>query len=421
MDEGRIQPIMDLIEATLDADITAQELADQAGYSLWHFCRLFQLEVGMPLMRYRTRRRLAHALWAISQGESVTGAALRYGFDTHAGFYKAFCREYGCSPTDYLKAHPAFMPWPLQLREEQYLMLTHENWKKALAAWNLAELPLSPIVCEPTGFVADNVIYAGADWVLKAYLDPSRCARMVSLARALSAAGVAVSLPRPLPDGSDVLTFGAYRIVLWSRLMGAPLDAPRLMAGDAHAAGLRLGRTLRQLHGALDTLPDPPDVRDCHLDEHILTWAMPRAEKHLPTGFPADFADHVRRLSGLRRGLIHRDPNPNNLIDLPDGRIGVIDFDLTERNIRLFDLCYAATGMLQSCLDRDVPWQTQWPLLLEGILTGYGATLAEQKAAPTVLLGIEVICLAAFCDNPKYARLFDDNLRLLTWLCAWQA
>ena len=64
--------------------------------------------------------------------------------------------------------------------------------------------------------------------------------------------------------------------------MGAPLDAPRLMAGDAHAAGLRIGRTLRQLHAALDTLPDPPDVRDCHLDEHILTWAMPRAENICP-------------------------------------------------------------------------------------------------------------------------------------------
>ena len=300
-------------------------------------------------------------------------------------------------------------------------MLTHENWKKILSAWNLAELPLSPVVCEPTGFVADNAIYAGNAYVLKAYLDPARCGRMLLLARALSAAGVAVALPQPLPDGRDALTFGAYSIVLWSRLDGAPLDAPRVMTGDAHAAGLRLGRTLRQLHAALDTLPEPPDVRDCHLDEHILTWAMPRAKQHLPAGFPADFEDRVHRLSGLRRGLIHRDPNPNNLIDLPDGRIGVIDFDLTERSIRLFDLCYAATGMLQACLDRDVPWQTQWPFLLEGIFTGYGATPAERKAAPTMLLGIEVICLAAFCDNPKYARLFDDNLRLLTWMCAQQS
>ena len=221
MEEGRIQPIMDLIEATLDADITAQELADQAGYSLWHFCRLFQLEVGMPLMRYRTRRRLAHALWAISQGESVTGAALRYGFDTHAGFYKAFCREYGCSPTDYLKAHPAFMPWPLQLREEQYLMLTHENWQKILSAWNLAELPLRPVVSEPTGFVADNVIYAGDSYVLKAYLDPARCGRTLSLTRALSAAGMAVALPQPLPDGRDALD--AIEAVLPAgTLSGAP-------------------------------------------------------------------------------------------------------------------------------------------------------------------------------------------------------
>ena len=46
-----MQRILDLIEATLDAEITPAELAAASGYSLWHFLHLFQQEVGQPLCR----------------------------------------------------------------------------------------------------------------------------------------------------------------------------------------------------------------------------------------------------------------------------------------------------------------------------------------------------------------------------------
>ena len=85
-----MQRILDHIEHTLDADVTPAELAEKSGYSLWHFLHLFQQQVGMPLCRYRTRRRLAHAIWQISCGMRITDAALRWGFDTHSGFYRAF-------------------------------------------------------------------------------------------------------------------------------------------------------------------------------------------------------------------------------------------------------------------------------------------------------------------------------------------
>ena len=81
-----MQRMLDLIESTLDADITPAELAEKSGYSLWHFLHLFQQQVGMPLGRYVARRRLVHA---ISQGMNVTDAALRWGFGSHSGFWRA--------------------------------------------------------------------------------------------------------------------------------------------------------------------------------------------------------------------------------------------------------------------------------------------------------------------------------------------
>ena len=37
-----VQRIIDLIEETLEADVTPEELAEKSGYSLWHFLHLFR-------------------------------------------------------------------------------------------------------------------------------------------------------------------------------------------------------------------------------------------------------------------------------------------------------------------------------------------------------------------------------------------
>ncbi len=75
-----VQRIIGLIEATLDADIFPQDLAEKSGYSLWHFLHLFRNFAGMPMARWQMRRRLAHAIWHVSTGMCVTDAALRWGF-----------------------------------------------------------------------------------------------------------------------------------------------------------------------------------------------------------------------------------------------------------------------------------------------------------------------------------------------------
>lgn len=105
-----IQCSVDYIEANLQTELTAAELAQQAGFSLYHFCRLFQSATGLPLKRYILRRRLCHAAYAMHCGSLGVDAALRYGFDTYAGFYRAFLREFGCTPYAFLRARRARLP-----------------------------------------------------------------------------------------------------------------------------------------------------------------------------------------------------------------------------------------------------------------------------------------------------------------------
>ena len=50
-----IQKSLDYIEDNLQTDITAEELAEEAGFSLFHYYRLFQQATGLPV---RTNMRI---------------------------------------------------------------------------------------------------------------------------------------------------------------------------------------------------------------------------------------------------------------------------------------------------------------------------------------------------------------------------
>ena len=96
-----IQESIDYIEEHLKEDLTAETLARIAGFSPYHYYRVFHAYVGKPVMEYIRRRRLAHAVVELAQGKRIIDIAMDYGFETHNGFGKAFRKTYGCSPEKY--------------------------------------------------------------------------------------------------------------------------------------------------------------------------------------------------------------------------------------------------------------------------------------------------------------------------------
>ena len=140
-----IQQSIDYIEDHLQAQITATELAEMAGFSLFHYYRLFQQATGFPVMQYILRRRLLHGVYAMKQGSSKIDAAYRYGFDTYAGFYKAFCREFGSTPSEFLECSRARRPYPIDITKEEYMTITHKKAAQILKNWNLEAQTISDI------------------------------------------------------------------------------------------------------------------------------------------------------------------------------------------------------------------------------------------------------------------------------------
>jgi AraC family transcriptional regulator len=87
------------IEHHLDTDLSVPELARMAGYSMYHFCRVFQAYQGATIMEYVRTRRLSLALHGLASGKDGLETALDHGYATHGGFVRAFKRTYGQPPT----------------------------------------------------------------------------------------------------------------------------------------------------------------------------------------------------------------------------------------------------------------------------------------------------------------------------------
>ena len=408
-----IQQSLNYIEDNLQSEITAAELAEQAGFSLFHYYRLFQQATGLPVMQYIQRRRLLHGVYAMKKGLSKTDAALRFGFDTYAGFYKAFCREYGSTPSVFLNSNQARRPWRIDITKEENMTVTHKKAAKVLQNWNLGDAAITDIYYEGTGNQNESAFYVGEEFVLKHTVNLGKLKKNIEMAKALESIGLLSAVPVPTADGAEFIQEGEQYFYLTRRLPGTQMASHRFGDGD----GRFVGEIVGQLHLALAKIEDC--VSEADLLATVKDWALPKAKSalNLSDAFCEDYLATLTALyPTLPRQIIHRDPNPGNMI-CADGAWGFIDFELAERNARIYDPCYAATAVLSETYGQD---NDRWLDIYRDIICGYDSvaklTQVEREAIPYMILANQFVCVAWFSEQDKYAEIFETNKRMTLWL-----
>ena len=408
-----IQRSLDYIEDNLQTDITAAELAAQAGFSLFHYYRLFQQATGLPVMQYILRRRLLHGVYAMKQGSGKTDAALRFGFDTYAGFYKAFCREFGATPAAFLESSRAKRAYRIDITKEEHMTVTHKKAAQILQNWNLSDETIADIYYEGTGNQNDSALSVGDNYILKYTANPGKLKKHIEVSQALESIGLLSAVPVLTAGGKAYVQDGELYFYLTKRLPGTQMAAHRFGQGD----GRFVGEILGQLHLALAGIEDC--VSEADLLATVRDWALPKAKAalKLSDGFCNDYLDAFAELyPKLPRQIIHRDPNPGNIICNHD-QWGFIDFELAERNARIYDPCYAATAVLSETFGQD---NDKWLEIYRDIICGYDSvahlTEDERKAIPYILLANQFVCVAWFSEQDKYAGILETNKRMTAWL-----
>ena len=126
----------------------------------------------------------------------------------------------------------------------------------------------------------------------------------------------------------------------------------------------------------------------------------------------------------LPKQIIHRNMNLSYVYLNGEEMIGVTDFDLSEYSIRLFDMCYAATGILSENFADTEENMQKWLELYQSIVKGYdeviGLTKEEKQALPYVVFSIQLICVAYFADKEEFTELAKINEKMLVRLMEYR-
>ncbi|MBQ8576915.1 MAG: AraC family transcriptional regulator [Clostridia bacterium] len=106
-------------------------LAGTAGYSPYHFLRIFRRVTGMTPAHYIRRRRLTEIVKHMAHGIPLSETAFRYGFNSGENFTRAFRAEHGILPTEFRAAQCSLRLWePFSRETEQprpVVSLCHRN------------------------------------------------------------------------------------------------------------------------------------------------------------------------------------------------------------------------------------------------------------------------------------------------------
>lgn len=415
-----IQSTLDYIDNNVKAEFTVNDLCNIAGYSYVHYCRLFQHLVGLTPAEYITHRKLLYAVYDMLNGVTNIDVALSYGFETYAGFYKAFKREFNCSPSEFIKDYKGTKPYKINILQEEHIMISKTKIQKVLKYWNLQNESITNIYNENTGKQNDNAFYVGDDYVIKFTANLGNIKNNINITKSLSNVELPVATVIKTTNGAEYLQDGELYFIVTKRMKGQQLKCEDIFNNIDIA--YQIGESISKLHQALITF-DSGNYTEVNIYNDVVNSALSKVKDiiNLSDSFINDYTNNFGAINEkLSKQIIHRDINPSNMI-FDDGKFnGFIDFDLTEINVRIFDICYCATSILSECFaDSDIN-KDKWIDILNNLVLGYESISPlsddEKQALPYVIYSIQIICIAYFSQFDKYKELTKINIDMLKWI-----
>ena len=121
-----IKAAIDYIEQHLDREIRVDDAAAAAGFSKYHFQRIFKKETGFAVYEYIQKRKLAQAAaLLLNSSMQVLDIAVYLHFDSQETFTRAFKRCYGLPPGRYRKALSIVVHGGMDVEERKSTKIRH--------------------------------------------------------------------------------------------------------------------------------------------------------------------------------------------------------------------------------------------------------------------------------------------------------
>ena len=305
------------------------------------------------------------------------------------------------------------------IKEKKRFDIVSDKIKTLLPCWGLENLPIKQIY--------GTVWQIGEDYVLKYYTDPVALKRNITINSHLEDMQIPVGKVIYTVDKRQYVEDNGEYFVLCLRLKGSNILS--LKFGNRIAESM--GRIIAKLHLAFESLEEKVEVWDNSLSREMKGWVRESFEL---SGWQNISEDDYCRVSKnlenhyekLPAGLIHRDVHFGNFLFDKGVFSGYIDFDLSQKNIRIFDLCYFSLSVLSEKEKFELS-EEKWFDFIRNVFAGYNQiielTWEEKESAVYVMECIELLFLAYFEGQDDTAlaqktfnvfRFISENQRRIT-------
>lgn len=265
------------------------------------------------------------------------------------------------------------------------------------------------IINEAVKQVYSSAWEIGDQYILKTGRNFTWLNSNLSLIKVLADYNIPVASIIKTIDGEDSITKDDTYYFLSKKIKGDHIKD--IYGDDYKELALLIGQVISKLHIGFQKCQKILPCRDNDFYKEITGWVLNTIKDKEVNTIPKHILNEcISELEivypKLPRQLIHRDIHLNNMLFENKVLTGYIDFDLSQIDARIFDLCYMALGLLIDNIN-DEDKTRKWFEILHNIIEGYNMniplTKEEKKAMPIMMIAIEALFVAYFTNENNEA------------------
>jgi Ser/Thr protein kinase RdoA (MazF antagonist) len=242
----------------------------------------------------------------------------------------------------------------------------------------------------------------GEQYVLKTNHDLGSLTRNIDIMKILDQHGIPVAKPIPTLDQQDYIESNGVYYLLMNKLPGTHIQD--IFQVNFTSIAYETGIAVAKLHTAFVACEQKLSFWDNNFLDEVTGWIKQNLEeRNYPFITAKDFHESLNDLvlcyENLPRQLIHRDMHYGNLLFDNGTFSGYIDFDLSQKNARIFDICYFILGLLSEH-DKNEMDVVKWYSIITNFIKGYESLIIlsnlEKDSICCLMENIELLFVAYF-------------------------
>lgn len=266
--------------------------------------------------------------------------------------------------------------------------------KMILKHWEMADQTIKQIY--------DTTWQIGEGYVLKVYQDKEGLERNIKVLQILEQMKIPVGKIVPVHENALYVQYEDDFYFVSEKLQGKNIT----QIGNDRNLAEKMGGIIADLHLAFVKCDENDSFWHNSLLDEMNGWVKKNFED---SGWElisrAEYEKVIEHLAEvydkLPVQLIHRDVHFGNFLFHNGELSGYIDFDLSQKNIRIFDLCYFMLGLLSEKEKFELT-EELWFEFLKNTFHSYESKLKlteiEKKAVPCVMECIELLFVSYFAS-----------------------